>query len=162
MTPNPWIQWSKQAPGVGDYPIETRDEHSTYSIVQVSAPVYPEQYHAMKCAYWRPFVLAQPGPTIEQRLRALEDWKSFMMSQPTVDSVPEPHPDANGWWRIEDKEPEHLQFVKFKNIFGEIEAGRYHAHSMRGQRGIFLNSKGADINSDKWCPLDMSGPVEEK
>jgi hypothetical protein len=158
---NPWIEWSKQAPGVENYPIETKQEGSDYSIVQVYAPIHPEQYHAMKCTYWRPFVLAEmpKAPSIEERVKKLEDWKAFMMSQPTVDSVPEPKPDANGWWRIEDRKPLPRRWVILYDDSENITTVAYCQY-----HGVLELIDGGSSKShidqwNMWKEIDMTLPV---
>ena len=70
----------------------------------------------------------------------------------------DPQPDANGWWRIEDRKPEEktdIQ-VKFKES-GEVRYGYYSMEAIYlplGVRTFYIGE------FDMWCPLDMSGPVE--
>lgn len=38
---------------------------------------------------------------------------------------PEPKPDANGWWKMEEKQPEHLQIVLLCSITDYVKRVAY-------------------------------------
>lgn len=82
-------------------------------------------------------------------------WRRHICDIPKVQI----QPDANGWWKIEDRKPEDNQTIKFKikNV-SFIHIGYYQ------REGIFIslnNSNESDeLDVQAWCPLDMTGPEE--
>lgn len=57
---------------------------------------------------------------------------------------PEPKADANGWWRFEDKQPEHRQKIIWHNVSG-------------GAFGATMWHENNSVTWSHWKPFD--GPV---
>jgi len=83
-----------------------------------------------------------------------------------VDEEDEPTPDANGWWRIEDRKPEHNQIIKFYHG-GEVRIGVVNIDRPKWDTVDWYNVAERKIYRatldliHSWCPLDMTGPVEK-
>ena len=167
MTPTPWIEWSKQAPKESDLPIQCANFGEMYAYHWTRLP---NRRGDSKFDLWRPYVCDIPKSpdkgikvsnmsniSVEDRLMVLEKWMTRIIQDCKLN---DPQPDANGWWRIEDKEPEHDQEIKFERkgdthtYIGIVERFRV-VEAVRLRLLVQLD----DIT--KWCPLDMTGPEEK-
>ena len=167
MTTN-WIKWKDRAPTEADLPIECAEYGGKCCYTFESFPSFSGW------DLWRPYICDIPkaeevkeSSTIvismkdgtEHRFK--DGVANFAIIGPPISfgKKPTPIPDANGWWRIEDRKPEKELEIKFERkgdahtyigIVDRFTTDRVEAIGLKGLVPF------DDI--EKWCPLDMTGP----
>lgn len=135
---NGWIEWNERAPTEKDLPIECAD------------------YGTNEPYIWlRRFI-----PRVSPLNRKYDLWRPYICDIP---SKPRPQPDANGWWKMEDKKPSYCEPIKFRlrKLLSTIFIGVVGADNLifSCDNIPYETVNFSDIST--WAPLDMTGPEEK-
>jgi hypothetical protein len=184
---NPWIKWKDRAPTEADLPIECAvfgDSvptcwieiipigHRNYNIWRPYICDIPKA-EAVRNEYKNIYIdkkaidaskldreefYRYAMANMMKKINELEDKQAFFKR--CQECSKETTPDANGWWRIEDRKPEDCQDIKFTlKGLRDVFKGYYHNDGI-----VYDLDNGTERDEDdieKWCLLDMTGPEEK-